>query len=57
MAYRIAKTWFIEEEKAKYFYLCDEAGKQTSIEATDNGLIVMKKRNGVKNLKILNMKH
>jgi GTP cyclohydrolase I len=41
-AYRIAKTWFIEEEKAKYFYLCEEAVKQTSIEATDNGLITMK---------------
>ena len=48
---RIAKTWFIDEEKAKYFYLCDEAGKQTSIEATDNGLIAMKNWNGVKNLK------
>ena len=50
-AYRIAKTWFIEEEKAKYFYLCEEAGKQTSIEATDNGLIAMKNWDGVKNLK------
>ena len=50
-ANRIAKTWFIDEEKAKYFYLCDEAGKQTSIEATDNGLIAMKNWNGVKNLK------
>ena len=50
-AYRIAKTWFIEEDKAKYFYLCEEAGKQTSIEATDNGLVAMKNWNGVKNLK------
>ena len=50
-ALRIAKTWFIEEEKAKYFYLCEEAGKQTSIEATDNGLIAMKNWDGVKNLK------
>jgi len=50
-AYRIAKTWFIEEEKAKYFYLCEEAGKQTSIEAADNGLVAMKNWNGVKNLK------
>ena len=50
-AYRIAKTWFIEEEKAKYFYLCEEAGKQTSIEATDNGLVAMKNWDGVKNLK------
>ena len=41
-AYRIAKTWFIEKEKAKYFYLCEESGKQTSMEATDNGLIAMK---------------
>ena len=50
-AHRIAKTWFIEEEKAKYFYLCEEAGKQTSIEATDNGLIAMKNWDGVDNLK------
>ena len=50
-AYRIAKTWFIEEEKAKYFYLCEEAGKQTSIDAADNGLIAMKNWSGIKNLK------
>ena len=49
-AHRIAKTWFIKEEKAKYFYLCEEAGKQTSIEATDNGLVAMKNWDGVKNL-------
>ena len=49
-AYRIAKTWFIEEEKAKYFYLCEEAGKQTSIKAADNGLVAMKNWDGVKNL-------
>ena len=50
-ANRIAKTWFIDGEKAKYFHLCDEAGKQTSIEAADNGLIAMKNWNGVENLK------
>ena len=50
-ANRIAKTWFIDEDKAKYFHLCNEAGKQTSIEATDNGLIAMKNWNGVENLK------
>ena len=50
-AYRIAKTWFIEEEKAKYFYLCEEAGKQTSIEAADNGLVAMKNWSGIENLK------
>ena len=49
-AYRIAKTWFVEEEKAKYFYLCEEAGKQTSLEATDNGLIAMKNWDGFGNL-------
>jgi pimeloyl-ACP methyl ester carboxylesterase len=50
-AHRIAKTWFVEKEKANYFYLCEEAGKQTSIEAADNGLIAMKNWDGVKNLK------
>ena len=49
-AYRIAKTWFIEGDKAKYFYLCEEAGKQTSMQAADNGLIAMKNWNGVKDL-------
>ena len=55
-AHRIAKTWFIEEEKAKFFYLCEAAGKQTSIEAADNGLIAMKNWNGVKNLKNIKSK-
>ena len=50
-AYRIAKTWFIEEDKAKFFYLCKEAGKQTSMQAADNGLAAMKNWNGVDNLK------
>ena len=50
-ASRIAKTWFIKGNKAKYFYLCKEAGKQTSIEAADNGLVAMKNWNGVENLK------
>ena len=50
-ANRIAKTWFIDEERAKYFYLCDQAGKQASMEATDNGLIAMKNWDGVENLK------
>jgi len=50
-ARRIAKTWFIEEDKSKYFYLCDEAGKQTSIEAADNGLVAMKNWSGIENLK------
>jgi pimeloyl-ACP methyl ester carboxylesterase len=49
-AHRIAKTWFIEGEKAKLFYLCEEAGKQTSIEAADNGLVAMKNWSGIENL-------
>jgi len=52
-AHRIAKTWFIEEDKAKYFYLCDDAGKTTTMEATDNALIAMKNWTGLENLKIL----
>jgi len=50
-ANRIAKTWFIDEERAKYFYLCDQAGKQASMKAADNGLIAMKNWDGVENLK------
>jgi len=50
-AYRIAKTWFVEEDKSKYFYLCDNAGKATSVEAVDNALIAMKNWNGIENLK------
>ena len=54
-AHRIAKTWFIEEDRAKYFYLCKEAGMQTTIDAADSGLVAMKNWNGIENLKnILN---
>ena len=49
-AYRIAKTQFIEEDKSKYFYLYEEAGKQTSLEAADNTLVAMKNWSGVENL-------
>jgi pimeloyl-ACP methyl ester carboxylesterase len=49
-ANQIAKTWFVEEDKAKYFYLCDDASKQTSHEAADNGLIAMKNWSGIDNL-------
>ena len=50
-AYRIAKTWFLDQDKARYFYLCEAAGKQASLEATDNGLVAMKNWSGVENLK------
>ena len=52
-AKNIAKTWFILGEKAKYFDLCIQAGKETSIEAADNALIAMKKYNGTNNLKLI----
>jgi len=50
-AHRIAKTWFVDEDKSKYFSLCDDAIKATSSEAADNALIAMKTWNGLKNLK------
>ena len=49
-AKNIAQTWFVLGEKAKYFDLCLEAGKQTSIEAADNALIAIKNWDGVKYL-------
>jgi len=50
-ANNIAKTWFIKEEDAKYFDICIEAGKQTSMEAADNSLVAIKNWNGVDTLK------
>jgi len=52
-ARNIAKTWFILGEKARYFDLCIQAGKETSVEAADNALIAMKKYNGTNNLKLI----
>ena len=49
-AKNIAQTWFVLGEKAKYFDLCLEAGKQTSIKAADNALIAIRNWNGVENL-------
>jgi pimeloyl-ACP methyl ester carboxylesterase len=49
-AKNIVQTWFVLGDKAKYFDLCLEAGKQTSIEAADNALIAIKNWDGVKNL-------
>ena len=48
---RIAKTWFVEEDRAKYFYLCSEAGKDTTINAADKALIAMKTWSGLEYLK------
>ena len=50
-SYRIAKTWFVREEKAKYFYLCLHAGRATNLESANNALLAMKNWNGLKKLK------
>ena len=50
-ALRIAKTWFIKKEKAKYFYLCSSASKSISFKTADNALIAMKNWKGLNNLK------
>ena len=55
-SHRIAKTWFVEEDRAKYFYLCSDAGKATSLEAANNALIAMKNWRGIENLKNINNK-
>ena len=51
MARNIAKSWFIKGENAKYFDVCIEIGKQTSMEAVDNSLVAFKNWNGVDTLK------
>ena len=50
-AKNIAKTWFIKGEDAKYFDICINAGKQTSMETADNSLVAIKNWNGVDTLK------
>ena len=52
----IAKTWFVKGESAKYFNMCLESGKLTSVEAADNAFIAFKNWNGVKNLKLIKNK-
>ncbi len=48
---RISKKWFVEGDKAKYFFLCDNANKATSEEAADNALNALKTWRGLENLK------
>jgi len=50
-AKNIAKTWFIKGQDAKYFDICIDAGKQTSMETADNSLVAIKNWNGVDTLK------
>ena len=56
-AKNIAKSWFVKGEKSKYFDICIEAGKQTSIETADNSLAAIKNWNGVDTLQDIKMKH
>jgi len=51
MARNITKTWFVKGENAKYFDVCIEAGKQSSIEVADKSLVAFKNWNGVDTLK------
>ena len=48
---KIAKTWFINGENAKYFKICVDSGMQSSFESVDNALIAFKKWDGINNLK------
>ena len=48
---RVPKKWFVEGNKAKYYYLCENAVKNISIQSADNALIAMKNWRGYENLK------
>jgi len=48
---RVPKKWFVEEEKAKYFFLCENAAKEITEETADNALKAMKNWEGYENLK------
>ena len=48
---RVPQKWFVEGNKAKYFYLCENAVKNISIQSADNALIAMKNWRGYENLK------
>jgi len=50
-AKNIAKTWFVNGESNKFFDICIEAGKKTSIETADNALIAFKNWNSINTLK------
>ena len=48
---RVSKKWFVEGDKAKYYYFCENAVKNISLETADNALIAMKNWRGFENLK------
>ena len=53
---RVPKKWFVDGNKAKYFYLCENAAKETTEETADNALKAMKNWRGYENLKNINNK-
>ena len=48
---RVPQKWFVEGDEAKYYYFCENAVKNISIETIDNALIAMKNWRGYENLK------
>ena len=48
---RVPQNWFVEGIKAKYYYFCENAVKNISIETADNALVAMKNWRGYENLK------
>ena len=50
-ASRVPKKWFVEGDQAKYYYLCENAVKNISLEAAEKALIAMKNWKGIDNLK------
>ena len=48
---RVPQNWFVHGDKAKYYYFCENAVKNISIETADNALIAMKNWRGYENLK------
>jgi len=48
---RIPPKWFIEGSNSKYYYLCENAVKETTEETANNALNAMKNWNGFDNLK------
>jgi len=53
---RVPKKWFVDGNKAKYFYLCENAAKETTEETADNALKAMKNWRGYENLRNINNK-
>ena len=53
---RVPKKWFVDGDKAKYFYLCENAAKEITEETADNALKAMKNWRGYENLKNIDNK-